>query len=173
MPTTGLDLFCAALLHLDAIAGSIGRKIEFIVTGVGDLRPVHNFNENTMLQSGWLSVEVHEGITRDVYFGLFGSCHASLSLRSPEAEISSTTFPSKVIEITSGGLALVSTQVSDIDHIFSDDSAWLLPEFSAPCLSSALLEMAQNPVEVRRRAEAGKVLVRTRFSSTGSRPQTC
>ncbi len=84
--------------------------------------------------------------------------------KSPESTISSTTFPSKVIEIASRGLSLVSTRVSDVGDIFTDDAAWLLPQFSDRALSDILRDMARNPAEVRRRADAGQALARARFA---------
>ncbi len=162
MASTGLDLFCAAVAQLGATAEPIGRRIDFIVTGIGDLKCIHDLIAT--LRSDWLGIEVHQGVARDVYFDLLDSCHASLSLKSPESEISSTTFPSKVIEITSRGLALVSTQVSDVGDIFTDNAAWLIQQFSDQALSDILLNMARNPAEVRRRADAGQALARARFS---------
>ena len=162
MTSTGLDLFCAAVTYLDTVAEPTGRRIEFIVTGVGDLKRILDLAAE--LRSGRLSIEVHQGVARDMYFDLLDSCHSSLSLKSPEAQISSTTFPSKVIEITSRGLALVSTRVSDVGDIFTEDTAWILPEFSIQALAGFLLDMAENPFEVRRRAEAGQALARARFA---------
>jgi glycosyltransferase involved in cell wall biosynthesis len=162
MAATGLDLFCAAIARLDGMERSIGRRIEFIVTGVGDLNRICDLA--SALRSDWLHIEMHQGIARGLYFDLLDGCHASLSLRSPESEYSSTTFPSKVIEITSRGLALVSTRVSDVADIFTDDTAWLLPRFSDQAFSDILREMARNPAEVRRRADAGQVLARARFA---------
>lgn len=160
--TTGLDLFCAALAQLDTVVEKAGVGIEFIVTGVGNMDRIRE--QASALRSDRLSIEVHQGVARDTYFNLLDSCHASLSLKSPESEISSTTFPSKVIEITSRGLALISTRVSDVGDIFTEDSAWLLPEFSAQALADVLLDMARNPAEARRRAEAGQALAQARFA---------
>jgi len=59
---------------------------------------------------------------------------------------------------------LVSTQVSDVADIFTDDSAWRLTEFSDKALADVLFKMMQNPTEVRRRAQAGQDLTKTRFA---------
>lgn len=159
---TGLDLFCDAVKYLDATRVSVDREVEFLVTGVGDLVRVYELLST--MRSGRVRVEVREGVARETYCELLDSCHASLSLKNPGSEISSTTFPSKVIEVTSRGLALVSTRVSDVGEIFTDDTAWLLPEFSYQALSDILLDMAQSPTEVRRRAEAGQAVARERFA---------
>lgn len=162
MASTGLDLFCSMVAHLDVTTKPIGRRVEFIITGVGDLNRIRDLA--LTLRSDFLRIETHQGMAKDAYFELLDSCHTSLSLRSPEAEISSTTFPSKVIEITSRGLALVSTRVSDVGSIFSDEAAWLLSEFNVLALTEILVEMAENPAEVRRRAAIGQALARERFA---------
>ena len=162
MASTGLDLFCAAVVLLSAATKSLGRRIEFIVTGVGDMNRIRDLSSE--LECDCLHIELHQGVERSFYFELLDSCHASLSLRCPKSEISHTTFPSKVIEITSHGIALVSTRVSDVGDIFTNDSAWLLPEFSDQSLADVISEMALNPTEVRRRAESGQALARIRFA---------
>jgi hypothetical protein len=160
--STGLDLFCATLTNLDSSAGRLDRNIVLIVTGTGDLDKVRDLA--TSLQSDRLVIEVHREIDRHSYFNLLHSCHIGLSLKSPDADLADTTFPSKVIEITSRGLALVSTRVSDVGDIFSDEEAWLLPQFDVTELTEALLHLAAHPDEVRRRAEAGQVRARERFA---------
>ena len=107
---------------------------------------------------------MHEGVERRAYFALLDTCHASLSLKSPHSKISSTTFPSKVIEIASRGISLVTTKVSDVGEIFKEDEAWILPEFSSNALCAMLKDMARRPAEIRRRALAGQAVARARFS---------
>lgn len=162
MASTGLDLFCSAVRLLDEPGSEPARRIEFVVTGKGDFDRIRKIAAS--LRSDRLGIEVFPAAERSAYFDLLDACHASLSLKSPESEISSTTFPSKVIEIASRGLALVSTRVSDVGDIFSDDEAWLLPRFSDGCLADAILDMARNPTNVRRRAEAGQAMARARFA---------
>lgn len=151
---TGLDLFCSALRHLDANIGRINRSISVIVTGTGDFGRIENLK--TAISSGQLHLDVFKEIDQQKYFELFDCCHASLSLRLPEADISETTFPSKVIEITSRGLALVSTRVSDIADIFLEGDAWLLQTTEGSELAEILLYMATHPEEVQCRAIAGQ-----------------
>lgn len=159
--STGLELFCSTLTLLNAKADDLARDIIFILTGTGDLASVEAIAHD--LKSGRLQLEVHREIDRQSYFSLLDSCHASLSLKSPHAEFANTTFPSKVIEITSRGLALVSSRVSDVDEIFANDEAWLLTQFDAIELTEILMDMAAHPNEVRQRAEAGMARARERF----------
>lgn len=163
MVATGLDLFCTAIERLDAASRPNDKIIEFIVTGIGDVERIYDLA--SALRSDRLRIEVHQEVSRSAYLKLLNSCHVSLSLRSPVSEISCTTFPSKVIEITSHAIALIATRVSDVGDIFNDDEAWLLPHFTPQALTDILLEMARNPADVRRRADAGKAKARLRFSS--------
>jgi len=162
---TGLDLFCDTVVNLDTVIEPFSRSIDFIVTGIGDLNRIRNLASS--LKSHWLRIEVHQGVARRDYFKLLDSCHVSLSLRMPSSDYSSTTFPSKVIEIASRGLCLVSTSVSDVSDIFDDNSASILAHFSVQDLSASLKFLANNPVEVRRRADAGFAIAKTRFSPHG------
>ncbi len=162
MPSTGLDLFCATVVSLDAIIHPTDRQIEFIVTGIGDLERIRHLSLG--LQSDRLRIEVHEGVSRGTYLDLLDSSHASLSLRNPDSEYSSATFPSKVIEITSRGISLITTQVSDVGDIFNDDELWLLSHYTPEALTGILLEMVRNPSEVRFRADAGQAKAQKCFS---------
>lgn len=159
--STGLDLFCSAIARLDSTAFKLDRDITFVLTGTGEFDPIESTAQN--LKSDRLSLEIHREIRRSEYFDLLDSCHASLSLRKPNSEIADTTFPSKVIEITSRGLALISSRVSDIDEIFANDEAWLLTDFSSTDLTEILMHMAAHPHQVRQRAAAGMARARELF----------
>lgn len=162
VPATGLDLFCAALMQLEAGAGQLDRDIEVVVTGTGDLDRLQDLA--CRLRSGRLRLQLHREIDRAGYFGLLNSCHVSLSLKIPQAELAKTTFPSKVIEITSHGLALVSTRVSDVAEIFCEDEIWLLQNADPVELADTLIAMAAAPDTVRDRAVAGQARAQERFA---------
>jgi glycosyltransferase involved in cell wall biosynthesis len=164
IPATGLDLFCATLLELEARSELLDRHIEVVVTGAGDLDRLQDLA--CRLRSGRLRLQLHREIDRAGYFGLLNSCHASLSLKIPDAELAQTTFPSKVIEITSHGLALISTRVSDVEEIFSEDEIWLLRGIDPLELADNIITMAANPDLVRDRAMAGQARTQERFAPT-------
>jgi len=160
--STGLDLFCAAVEGLDALGHSFDRCIEFIVTGIGDLDRIRDLSLG--LQSDRVYIKIYQGVSRVDYLELLDSSHASLSLRNPSSEISSTTFPSKVIEIASRGISLITTRVSDVGDIFKDSEAWFLLDYTPHALVGILIEMARNPAEVRVRADYGMAKVQSRFA---------
>lgn len=159
--STGLELFYSALKQLDAKAVELGRDITFVLSGTGDLTSIKVIAED--VKSARIQFELHLGVDRQSYFSLLDRCHVGLSLKSPYAELANSTFPSKVIEISSRGLALVSSRVSDVDEIFDGDEAWLLSQFNATELVEVLIYMANNPNEVRKRAVAGMARARELF----------
>lgn len=161
LPSTGLDLFCDTVMNLECHSRRLARDVIFIVTGKGDLDRVRGLSAS--LRSGRLQIQVHEGVERAGYYELFHSCHASLSLKCPEGELAGTTFPSKVIEIASAGLALIATSVSDVGDIFKEDEAWIMQSANADVLSSIIMEMAADPIEILRRASAGQLSIQRRF----------
>lgn len=160
--STGLRIFCDAVRYISENASQLGRELNFVVTGFGALDQIKALAGK--LHAGPVLVEVHNDLSRNDYVQTLQSCHASLSLKDPASDIASTTFPSKVIEVTSFGLSLVTSQVSDVSGIFDDDSAWLLPEYHHQTLAAILIEMTNDPQAVRRRAEAGQAVAMDRFT---------
>jgi len=159
--STGLDLFCATVAVLDALGQTHDRCIEFIVTGIGDIHRIRDLSLG--LRSERVHVKVHQGVSRTDYLGLLDSCHASLSLKNPNSEISSTTFPSKVIEIASRGISLITTRVSDVGDIFEDSEVWYLSQYTPHALADIFFEMSRNSELVRVRADYGRAKVQSRF----------
>lgn len=159
---TGLDLFLAAVQILSRGEVQDGPAVTLCVTGAGDLDRIREVGSS--LAGGRLQLEVYNAVSREAYLELLGSCHASLALKLSTSSLASTTFPSKVIEIASHGLALVSTRVSDVPLIFDEGAAFLLESESPEALAGLLQTMSRSPAEVVRRAEAGHRLVRERFS---------
>lgn len=160
--STGLRIFYDAVRYISEDASQLGRELNFVVTGFGELDQIKALA--AQLHGGTVQIEVLDDLSRSDYVRTLQSCHASLSLKDPASDIASTTFPSKVIEITSFGLSLVASQVSDVSVLFDDDSAWLLPEYDHQTLADILIEMTKDPQAVRRRAEAGKAVAMDRFS---------
>lgn len=160
--TTGIDLFVTSVLLLESQIDLNKLHFCFVVTGVGELEKVRSLR--TSLRSEFIRIEIHESVSREDYLALLRSCHASLALKVPSANISLTTFPSKVIEIVSNYVALVSTKVSDVPLIFDESNSFLLDEATPIELTSVFLKMARSPEIVLQRAYAGYLLAQERFS---------
>jgi hypothetical protein len=75
-----------------------------------------------------------------------------------------TTFPSKVIEITSRGLALITARLGDVSQIFDEDSAFFLDPYSSSTLTTLFKELADEPHRVYRVATAGQAVSARNFS---------
>lgn len=160
---TGIDLFCAAVDRLAQDEGKLARPIVFSVTGIGELDKIRDLQARVQ-GSVKIDVALHPELDMAEYLALIDSCHASLSLKLPASELAHTTFPSKVIEITASGLALVSTQFGDVTEIFDDDSTFFLNAGEASNLSELILVIASDPDAIEQVARAGQAVCMGTFS---------
>ncbi len=151
---TGLTLFCNAVKLLNTRLSSDNRILAFIVTGFGGEEHIEQLR--TQCQSDRLAIEKKENLPMEQYQKELLSCDAALCLKMPDSEMGATTFPSKVVEITSTGLLLISTKVSDIPLLFNEQNAVLLDVATPESLCSALLWAMDHPVECQLRAQRGQ-----------------
>lgn len=161
--STGIDVFCAAVKMLSVSPLLPNAAIEFNVTGVGELDKIQSLQQAVQCSSK-VRVNLHTPLSKQAYQALFGQCHGSLSLRDPVADYSNTTFPSKVIEITSSGLALVSSKQGDVPDIYSHESAFFMDRYEAECLAALIISMVTNPSSVEEVAKQGKAVAMAHFS---------
>ena len=163
IPDTGIDLFCNTIDLLIKNQDKLRQSVTFVVTGTGELEKIEQ-----ILGSGnsrdKIRIDLFPQLNQEEYLQMIDSCHASLSLKRPESGIAGTTFPSKVIEITSSHLALVSTRFGDVSDLFDEQTAFLLPDFSAADLEAIIIEMTKDPARVNRIAESGFALCNKTFS---------
>lgn len=160
---TGVGLFCEAVTLLTQNANRLDRRVEFKVTGVGDLDSIRRLHEN-ILANGKIQIDLLPELSKADYLALIDICHGSLSLKEPGSNMSNTTFPSKVIEITASGLALVSTPLGDVPSLFGNDAAYFLSEYTAKNLVDIFIEMAASPARVEQVAMAGRKVCTRLFS---------
>lgn len=163
MHDTGVNLFCAAVEMLAQDADRLARPVVLHVTGSGSLNEIREVQARIAC-NGKVRLDVQEKLSRRDYDALIASCHASLSLRRPGAGISNTTFPSKVIEITERGVALVSSDRGDVITIFEDQSAFLLSNYEASELAATIADMTRDPARLERVARAGQEVCLRTFS---------
>ena len=158
---TGLDLFIQALKILTHSYHCI-RPVKFYVTGIGDILRVSelvaSFDNPNIVVSVFPKAPISQ------YESILSFCHLSLSLRSPDAPISFTTFPSKVIEASARGLALITTDVSDMRQVYNEQSAFYLSSFSPRCLSSLITSLASSTDKVYSKSCAGRHRTMAYFS---------
>lgn len=150
---TGVHLFCDAVALLAQNQDRLSRPVRFKVTGIGDIDLIRALQKRMGLCEK-IKVELMPELSKVAYLALIETCHASLSLKRPGIGMSNTTFPSKVIEITASGLALVSTRLGDVPELFAEDTAYYLSDYTARDLVEIFLDMAANPHQVEQVAKA-------------------
>ncbi|MGO9485286.1 MAG: glycosyltransferase [Rhodomicrobium sp.] len=152
-PETGLEIFCDAVRLLSKMDLPKGNRIVFVVTGFGGEELLEKLRGE--LSSNTVRLEWLGALSYVDYQRAFSSCFAALCLKMPGSEVGSTTFPSKVVEITSRGLLLLSTPVSDIPLLFDSTSAILLKDATPDCLASAIVKVIGDPDYYRKIAARG------------------
>jgi glycosyltransferase involved in cell wall biosynthesis len=160
-PETGARIFIDALLTLKEEALDALSCFHFVVVGEGSLAP-----EIREVVANRLSAHVeYLGRVSDCqYHHLLRRSHIGLCLKMPDHSFGQTTFPSKVIEFAAWGLLVVSSRVSDVPLLFSEDSAYLLDEATPECLGRVLLEIARRRGDAKSRAEKGQATITERLN---------
>lgn len=159
---TGVELFLQTLEMLVFERSNITTRLKFIVTGFGDLSgQIKEFVETRYKDF----VEFRGNISSLEYREILNQSHIGLCLKLPDRSMGATTFPSKVVEMAAYGLLVVSTNVSDVPNVLSDDSAVLLREAEPLALAQALKYISSNPTFARETAKKGQMRVATLLSA--------
>jgi glycosyltransferase involved in cell wall biosynthesis len=154
--TTGAQLFVDAIQCLRTSGNHNLADIEFVVTGAGDM-------------SAKLAVLAADGgpprvrflgrVSREDYIRGVKQAHVGLALKLPSEDLADTTFPSKVIELSSSGLLLLSTRVSDVAQLFQEDGALYLDSENPQKLADLLLWIVDNRMAAAQIAMRGQLRV--------------
>lgn len=160
--STGGSVFLEGMSIFAHTYPDLLNDIKVVVTGFGsNLEEIRMFSQQELISE---FVEVRGQVSLSEYRSLLGSSHVGLCLKLSEGELHDSTFPSKVMEFAEYGLLLLSTPVSDVPRIFSNDSALLLEDDHPKHLADALAWCLNNRGEVAMRAQAGNKMVLDRFS---------
>lgn len=160
---TGLGLFIEGVELLARSLGDAPVRVTFVITGTGgssELERLVAACANSAVQ-----IENCHNVDQRTYLELLRGCDAALSLKLPASSISSTTFPSKVVEITSEGLLLVATSVSDIPALFGPDQIVLLEDPTADSFTSQIRYILDNRPAMTELAKRGQQRARSLFSA--------
>jgi hypothetical protein len=76
---------------------------------------------------------------------MLAEADVGLSLKMPGSNLVATTFPSKVVELASHGLLVLTTDVSDVGVLFNDDTAVVLRDATPGELASKIAGIARCP----------------------------
>lgn len=154
--TTGAQLFVETITLLRESAQPGLDAIEFVVTGKGDMAPCL---QALAAQEGFPKVHFLGSVPRSEYLEAARQAHVGLALKLPRSDLADTTFPSKVIELASAGLLVLSTRISDVPALFRQDGAIYLNGESSQELAERLLWLVTHKDEAARIAARGQAYV--------------
>ena len=150
---TGVELFLESLNLLITRRPDIVSKIRLVVTGFGDMSENIREAAHTHFKG---FVEFRGTVSSKEYIELLHESHVGLCLKMPDMSMGATTFPSKVVEMTAFGLLVVSTKVSDVPSLFTEETGVLLNKACPEYLAQALLDIADFPEKHRNIALQGQ-----------------
>jgi glycosyltransferase involved in cell wall biosynthesis len=168
-PGTGLDLFASALRTLARERPELAARTHFVVTGFGGGDTLAALARE--LAPTGFTLDVRQDTGPDEYKQILARADVGLSLKLPESAFNATTFPSKVIELASHGLLVLTTDISDIPLLFDRDTAAILPDAQAATLANLLAAIAADPERYAAIAAAGqrRIVERCSRRSVGRR----
>ncbi|TNC71477.1 glycosyltransferase [Rubellimicrobium roseum] len=149
---TGLDLFCEVLPLLGERLAEAGRYVVFEVTGRGGEAAIAAAQAAACDN---LKVEQRQDLDRPSFLAVLRACHVGLSLRITDSSLAQSTFPSKVVEITQHGLALIATPSADLLHIYGSDGAVILGDCAPHSLAEAIMLALHDTSALQEMAQAG------------------
>jgi glycosyltransferase involved in cell wall biosynthesis len=154
--TTGAQLFADAIRCLRASGRPALRDIVFVITGKGDMAASL---QALAAQEGLPKVKFLGSVSRGDYVKAVDKAHVGMALKLPSSDLADTTFPSKVIELASAGLLVLSTRVSDVPALFREDGAIYLNSEDPQEFAERLLWLVENRDAVARTAARGQAYI--------------
>lgn len=154
---TGLQLFAEAVRLFAAEHRELAGQVHFVVTGFGGTETLNALAQEVGLAG--VVVSVRQDIGPDEYRRVLAEADVGMSLRIPGDQINGTTFPSKVIELASHGLLLLTTEVSDIALLFDQHTAAILPQATPRVLSDSIAAIVRDPERYAQVAAAGQQVI--------------
>ena len=144
MRETGAELLAEAVRTMRASGEPWCRDVCLVVTGKGDGMGLF---ERLSSEPGLPSVSVAGRLSDTEYDAVLAKAHVGLALKLNNGTLAGTTFPSKVIEFTSHGLLVLTTDISDVREVLGEGAVYL--ERDEPAL---LVERVREIVADRQRA---------------------
>jgi glycosyltransferase involved in cell wall biosynthesis len=159
---TGLQLFIEAVRLFAHTHGELASQVHFMVTGFGGAAQLNALAQE--VRPAGVQISVRQDIDPEEYRRMLADADVGMSLRVPGDQINGTTFPSKVIELTSHGLLLLTTEVSDIAVLFKQDTAVILAQATPQILAERIAAIARDPGHFAQVAAAGQGVITARCS---------
>ncbi|MEO7497281.1 MAG: glycosyltransferase [Massilia sp.] len=148
---TGAQLLIDAIRLLRAEQPAFAGKIQFDISGKGDC--IEQFEALGATQAR-PAVVVHGRLTDDEYSALLRRTTVGLALKPNVGGLAYTTFPSKVIEFSSNGILVVSTDISDVRKVLQGAALYLSSEDPRELIEQ-LRWIVENPDEAGQLALRG------------------
>lgn len=143
---TGAQLLIDTVTWLESNQPDSKQKIQITITGYGAMsEELRNFSESK--GKGWINFLGE--IDHESYLSELSKAQIGLCLKLSTSEMGKTTFPSKILEYASHGLAIISTRVSDVPDLLDDESAIFLEEETPQYLASILLRIGEGHLDLK------------------------
>jgi hypothetical protein len=159
---TGALALIDAITYLREFSENWCDTLEFIITGKGDC--IGAF-EALSVDCRPPIVTVMPLLTDIEYIDLVRSCHVGLALKPSLGGLANTTFPSKVIELSSEGLLVLTTNISDVKQVLGLGALYL-EDNSSKSIVECIRWIVENPDEAELLAICGQSNVRLRCELT-------
>lgn len=158
--TTGAQLLIDAIRYMRAMPEA--PKIRFVITGSGESAEAL---AALAADAEKPAVEFLGKVSRGAYRQVIGEAHVGLALKLQSGDLADTTFPSKVIEITSTGMLLVTTRISDVPILFGEEGALYLDDETPSGLAALFKRFDSERSMLGRIAAQGQFRIREHCSS--------
>jgi hypothetical protein len=152
---TGGPLLAEAIRILRASRPEWAARICVDITGKGDS---FHFFEKLSKEPGYPEVTVHGRMEDATYARLLDDVRVGLALKPVTGPLAHTTFPSKVIELASQGILILTTDISDVRRVLGAGALYLSDD-SPLSLIEHLHWIADHPAEARLLANEGTLRV--------------
>ena len=154
---TGANILISAIKILRERSPEWANRVQFEITGKGDC--IAHF-QNLAEDINFPKVVVHGRTTDEEYQRLLGRTQIGLALKPNCGELANTTFPSKVIELASYGILVLTTDISDVRKVFGANVVYLTRD-DPQLLIEQLQWILENRAEANIMALSGKHSVET------------
>jgi len=161
-PDTGADILIDAIRLLRSSRPPWAKKLHLEITGKG---PSLEALAALATDEQFPRVTVHGRMTDEAYRAVLSRCQIGLALKPVNGPLAQTTFPSKVIELASAGLLVVTTDISDVREVLGDGALYLTRDDPLE-LVEALRVAVETPDEARKIAARGYESARSRCAPT-------
>lgn len=160
----GTPILAEAIRHLRSDPTLASRQLRLAVTGHGPA--LEDFAELARPPEA-PAVLIHGRLSGADYQGLLANCEVGLSLKPRSGHLADTTFPSKVVEMASAGLLVVTTDISDVRKVLEDGALYLEKETGEE-LANLLTWIVEHRYEAQAVARRGQQIVEQKCSPTAA-----